>query len=865
MALGAGSRLGHFEIEALLGVGGMGEIYRARDARLDRIVALKVLAPALADDPAFRVRFEREAKAISGLTHPHICRLYDIGREDQREYLVLELLEGETLAARLERGRLPLREVLAFGVDIADALEAAHRQGIVHRDLKPANVMVTPGGTKLLDFGLAKTTGGAAQQLSQLATAPGTATAQGTIIGTLQYMAPEQVQGQPADVRTDIFALGALLYEMATGRHAFEAPTQASLIAKILETEPPTVSSLAPLTPPALDHIVQGCLMKMPADRWQTAHDVKMQLQWIQAQGSRLEAPAPVTASRSRMAWVPWVVAATSAALAATLLVMWPRPVVTQAPPARFDLIVPPRFRLNEWDVGAISPDGRRFVFTAQVDGPLRHLVLRDLNSTEMVVMPDTADPWRPFWSPDSQSVAFIAGNTGHLRMVHVAGGPARTLAETKLIVGGTWAPGVILFGPPDRSVAGHIYRVADTGGPASALETLPWKPGERPFVSPRFLPDGRHFVVNVAGDPALYLASIDAPGTRKILDDASSAAYGAGYLFYARGAGLFARPFDAERLEISGAEIQVSPQAAGFSVSDHGTIAYRHEIISPSRLTWFDRSGRRTGTLGESGPYLQMVLSPSGRRAAVVRLDQLQGDLWDVDLKSGMFSRLTSDPADDSDPSWSPDERALAFTSTRTGVKTIFKKDLVTDKEERLVPFDQPAVLDQWTPDGRFVIFRTHGKAVYAMPLGGDGTVRTLTDTPYSGEDEVHVSPDGRWVAFESDASGRFEVYVAAFPAFTSKRLISSGGGVQPQWRADSREVFYLAPDGSMMSVRVDARTELRPSPPVRLFSTNILSDSGLSRYAVTGDGQRFLGLEPVGGVPSFSVILNWPNARPR
>ena len=863
MARSAGTRLGHFEIETLLGAGGMGEVYRARDARLDRTVALKILAPELATDPAFRARFEREAKAISALTHPHICRLYDIGREDQTEYLVLELVEGETLVDRLERGPLPLRQVLGFGIEIADALEAAHRQGIVHRDLKPANVMVTSGGIKLLDFGLAKNTVGAGgQALSQLATAPGTATAQGTIIGTLQYMAPEQVQGQPADVRTDIFALGALLHEMATGRRAFEATTQASLIAKILETEPPSVSSLAPLTPAALDHVVQGCLAKAPVDRWQTAHDVKMQLQWIQAQGSRVEAAAPAAVSRWRMAWVPWVVAAASAALAATMLVMWPGPVGAPAP-ARFDLIVPPRFRLSEWDVGAISPDGRRFVFTAQVDGPLRHLVLRDLNSTEMVVMPDTEDPWRPFWSPDSQSVAFIAGNTGQLRMVRVTGGPARTLVETAGMVGGTWASGVILFGPAERSV-GHIYRVADTGGPASALETLPWKPGERHFVSPRFLPDGRHFMVNVAGDPALYLASIGAPGTRKILDDASSAAYGAGHLFYSRGAGLFARPFDAERLEISGAEVQVSAQAAGFSVSDHGTIVYRHEI-SASRLTWFDRTGRRTGTLGEPGPYYQVVLSPRGRRAAVVRLNaQQNGDIWDVDLASGMFSRLTSDPGNDSDPSWSPDERALAFTSTRSGVQTIFKKDLVSGKEEPLVPFDQPAALDQWTPDGQFVIFRTHGKAVYAMPLGGDRTVRTLADTSY-GEDEVHVSPDGRSVAFESDESGRLEVYVAAFPAFTSKQLISSGGGVQPQWRADSRELFYLAPDGSMMSVRVDAQTGLRPSPPVRLFRTNILTDWGLSRYGVTGDGQRFLGLEPVGGVSSFTVVLNWPNARPR
>ena len=287
MPLQAGTRLGPYEVLSLIGAGGMGEVYQARDTRLDRKVAVKVLAPELASDAEFRARFEREAKAISALNHPHICGLYDIGREHDTEYLVLELLEGETLAARIERGPLPLAQVLRFGIEIADALEAAHRHGIVHRDLKPANIMLTAAGTKLLDFGLAKhTVGAAGQALSMLATAPGTGTAQGTIIGTLQYMAPEQVQGAPADARTDIFALGTILYEMATGRRAFEAKTQASLIAKILETDVPAVSTLAPLAPPALDHVVQACLAKEPADRWQTAHDVKLELQWIQTKGS---------------------------------------------------------------------------------------------------------------------------------------------------------------------------------------------------------------------------------------------------------------------------------------------------------------------------------------------------------------------------------------------------------------------------------------------------------------------------------------------------------------------------------------------------------------------------------------------------
>jgi hypothetical protein len=473
----------------------MGEVYRARDTRLDRGVAVKVLAPELATDPEFRARFAREAKAISALNHPHICGLHDIGREHDIEYLVLELLEGETLAARVARGPLPLGQVLRFGTEIADALEAAHRLGIVHRDLKPGNVMLTASGTKLLDFGLAKhTVGSAGQALSALATTPGTGTAQGTLIGTLPYMAPEQVQGLPADARTDIFALGTLLYEMATGRRVFEAATQASLIAKILETDVPAVSTLTLLAPPIFDHVVQGCLAKEPSDRWHTAHDVKLQLQWIQAQGSHAAA-APVGALPPRRTrWMPWLVVGAVAAwaLVATTLLLTSRPAATQAP-IQFDL-VPPGMRQSDFvSAGAISPDGRRFVFETSVDGR-DQLALRDMAKTELVVLAGTEGGISPFWSADSQSIAFFSNL--QLKRIPATGGPVRVIADTpslefSITPHGTWRGNVILF-----TAGGRVSRVPATGGTAVTLSTLPWKPGQRGYTSVQLLPDGHHLLI---------------------------------------------------------------------------------------------------------------------------------------------------------------------------------------------------------------------------------------------------------------------------------------------------------------------------------------------------------------------------------
>jgi Tol biopolymer transport system component len=586
---------------------------------------------------------------------------------------------------------------------------------------------------------------------------------------------------------------------------------------------------------------------------------VKRQLEWIQAQGSVAERARSGWLTLRRSERVAWALAGIFALVAGALL-LWRKPSADSAQPVRFELVAPRDMRTDPLGVdrGAISPDGRRFAFTAFVDGRTR-LVMRDLGSTALVVVPEAENVFNPFWSPDSGSIAYFDMGSNQLRSIPVTGGRARVLADVGPIgfnTGGAWAPGVLLFGPRE----GRIWRVGEGGGAASAVDTLPRKAGQKTFLSPRFLPDGRHFTIKVLDDPAVYLASTDAPGLRKILDDAASVAYAAEHLFYTRADSLVARAFDVRRFEFTGPEVQVTAGAAGFSISDRGTIVYRPARVREWRLTWFDRSGRRTGTLGEPGPYTQMVLSPRGRRVTVSRGNNLEGDLWDVDLASGIFSRLTTHAGLDSDPAWSPDERSLAFSATRGGRQEVFVKDMVSGKENPLVSLDEPAVVDEWTLDGRFVIFRTLGQAVYSMSMQGDRTPRRLIQTHYT-VDEVHVSPDGQWVAFDADESGRWEVYVAAFPTFTSKRQVSNGGGVQPQWRRDGRELFYLGPDGSMMSVRLDTDTELVPSAPARLFPTGIEPDPETPQYAVTADGQRFLGLEPVGETANFTFLLNWLN----
>jgi Tol biopolymer transport system component len=876
MLLHAGSRLGPYEVQSALGAGGMGEVYLARDTRLDRTIALKVLSPEVASDPAFRTRFEREARLISSLSHPHICILHDIGRDNGVDYLVLEHLEGQTLAERLRADGtgLKLADLLRVSTEIADALDTAHRHGVVHRDLKPGNIMLTPSGAKLLDFGLAKQPAGAgAAGLASLATAADTATVKGTILGTLQYMAPEQIQGRPADARTDIFAFGVLVYEMMTGRKAFEGQTQASVIAKILEVDPPPMSAIATVSPPALDRLVQRCLAKSPEDRWQNARDVLLELQWIQQSGvTRPEASVGPKTS-VRRPWLPWAVAATALLVGGLSWVVRPIRVAADRPVVRFDVPIPADMSLENWRGWPIlSPDGRILAVPAAHNGK-GLLVLRHLDDSSVVPLAGTEGAFGPFFSASGRSLAFYAA--GKLRRIDLAGGSAVPLTDVGpgTLRGGSWnREGIILFAPrPDSG----LFRIAESGGTAERVTTPSAGRGDINHVFPEFLPDGRSFLFTVRGrEGGIYTGSLDSSDSKRILEDVTHGHYvEPGYLVFQRGRALLAVGFDARRREVSSAPFPIADQVfpSQYSATAGGDLAYRFDGTISAQLTWFARDGRRLGSVGSPGPYRQIALSPTGRRVVIQAGDLVsggsQGDLFLLDFATGVRSRLTNDPALHTDPAWSPDERKLAFTTNRTGRGAAFVKDLTTGEEKPLFDFPTAVVVDEWTPDGKFLIFRSSGRNIQALPLEPSGPPRMVLNAPSSIQDQSHVSPDGRWITYNSDESGTWEVYAASFPDLTGKRQISIDGGMQPLWRRDGQELFYLSPQGQLMAVdvHVSESTSIETGAPRALFRTGLNPSVQVGEYGVAPDGKRFLFMEPVGDRnPPISLLLNW-QAKPR
>jgi serine/threonine protein kinase/Tol biopolymer transport system component len=872
MTLATGSRLGPYEILSPLGAGGMGEVYKARDTRLDRTVAVKVLAEHLSSQPELRARFEREARTISTLDHPHICVLHDVGRQDGVDYLVMEYLEGETLGQRLQRGHLPLAQVLLHASEIAAALDRAHRAGVVHRDLKPGNVMLTRSGAKLLDFGLAKLRKDDAsdEPSSKVATLTGQdpLTGKGTLLGTFRYMAPEQLEGKDADARSDIFAFGSVLYEMATGQRAFDATSQASLIAAILDKDPPPIASLVPMTPPALDRLVRGCLAKNPDDRWQSAHDVQLALKWVEeADGASPAAAAGgLLQNRKRWAW----------GLAAILLAIVTPPVVRQlAPrpesPRLVRAIISPTLptTFEDADAPVISPDGRLLAFTGQVGGK-RSLWVRALDSQSARSLPDTDRALQPFWSPDSRSIGFFTSDL-KLKRVAASGGPVLTLAGAAERVGvyntgGTWnRAGVILFGAAD----GPILRTSESGGAATPLTVLDKAAGDRSHRLPHFLPDGRHFLYVVESADrqraGVHVGSLESSQTKRVLDVPSTVWYSPpGYLLFLREGALMTQRFDATRLLTTGEPSSVAPQvlsnfgSAAFSVSMNGVLAYRAPT-EEARLAWFGREGRRGAHVGERAPFSQIDLSPDERRVAA----QIGRDVWLVDLNSGIHSRLTFDPAQSLDPVWSPDGRRVLF-ARRKGHYNLFAKTIDSGQEEVVFESDEDKYPEDWSGDGRFILYGTYGGiTLYALPLGDRKPVQ-LVDSAFW-KNEFHFSPDGRWIAYNSEESGRMEIHLASFPDFGNRRQVSNGGGVQALWRGDGRELFYLGLDARMMTVDVKVGPVLETGVPRALFQTRIPVRPWADQYCVTRDGQRFLVIEPPDEPGAIELVLNWTAALER
>ncbi|HEV2985213.1 MAG TPA: protein kinase [Vicinamibacterales bacterium] len=900
MTLIPGARLGPYEIMSLLGRGGMGEVYKARDTRLERTVAVKILPST---DPVLKQRFEREARAVSALNHPHICMVHDVGSHDGVDYFVMEYCDGETLRERIDRGTLPVAEVLTIAVQIADALAAAHRAGIVHRDLKPGNIFLTRAGAKLLDFGLAKSTPGGLLSSSTLLTAtPSNLTMQGTIVGTLQYMAPEQIEGQTADARTDIFAFGAVLYEMLTGKKAFEGRSHASVLGAILERDPPPMLASQPLAPPMLDRVVRTCLAKNPDDRWQNAADLKTALVWVGDTGSQLGEPARIPSAGGRSGARLALVVAAFAVSALVLGFAFGRAgsdrTVSDSRAYRASLVIPEHAPLSIFPAGrfALSPDGRFLAFSAADASGADMLWVRALDAVTVQPLAGTEGASFPFWSPDSRVIAFLSQRK--LKTINASGGPVATLTDARTLATGTWnRDGTILFTP---QAASPINRMSALGGTPAPVTTLDASSGDSQHWYPFFLPDGRHFLYFALGSKttgpidarAVYAGSLDPKEPSKLLvQGGSNAKYADGHLIFLRGRTLMAQAFDPARLELHGEAVTLAEQiqvpgagetgtAGAFSVSDAGVIAYQTGLeVVRSQLAWFDRSGRQMALVGDQADCADVALSPDGRRAVVSLIDPQRGtrDLWIYDVQRGLRTRLTFDPADELSPIWSADSSRIVYGSGRKGgVDMLQQASNGAGSAEALLEGGFGKFPGSASADGRFILYvdgsgtmsRSH---LYVLPLTGDRKPFPLVDTPFVETTHGQFSPDGRWVAFSSNESGRLDVYVAPFPGPGPHTRLSAAGGGWPRWRADGKEVFYLTPDHMVTAVAVNAHEATFDVGATRpLFVAHLRPTVRLDTfpYAVSPDGQRFLintFVEDATSTP-ITLAINWLAAlRPR
>jgi eukaryotic-like serine/threonine-protein kinase len=881
MALTSGTKLGPYEIQSPLGAGGMGEVYRARDTRLDRTVAVKVLASHLSSSPELKQRLEREGRAISSLNHPNICQLFDIGSQNGTDYLVMEFLEGETLAERLRKGAMPLAEVIKIGIAVAEALAVAHRSGIVHRDLKPGNIMLTAGGAKLMDFGLAKPLGvqassgsGSAPSFTAAATMSGPSpltplTTAGSVIGTIQYMSPEQIEGKEADARSDIFAFGAVLYEMVAGKRPFAGKSQISLASSILESDPEPVGKLKPTTPPAFEHVVTTCLQKNPDERYLAAHDIKLELQWIAADKSSTAAPASTPApssTRERLGWVAAVVAAIVLTAATAIFFYHPaqsghsiRTVINPPEKATFDLTG------DSAGPPVTSPDGASLAFAATGADGRTALWVRPMNTVEARALPGTEGATFPFWSPDSRSLGFFAD--GKLKAVDLEGGSTQMVCDAPLGRGGAWgADGVILFSPAPTA---PLMRVSAGGGtpvPITKLDEALHTSHRWPF----FLPDGKHFLyvalhhdASKAGNNSVYYASLDDRENRSLFRSQTNAVYAGGFLLFGRGDQLMAQPFNPSSGTLSGEPQNVAKGVMNdgstwhmdASASNDGLLVFGSGASGDLELIWMDRSGK-ISTIADKLPDLQAaVLSPEGDRVAL-QMNAGQTDIWVLDLTRGVRTRVTFGPVGNVSPLWSPDGKWIAYSSAQNGHFAICRKPSDgSGAEECLLNVEQQPGLHDWSRDNKYLLYSLPvpggpSRQIFALPLEGERKPSLLVERGAFGK----LSPDGRWLAYNSAESGRLEVYVMPFGGGQGKWQVSANGGQLPRWSTDGKELYYMDLTYNLFSVPVkNTGSSLQFGVAEKLISN---WSAPQVFYDVSPDGKKFL-LDRVAQQVSQSVTV--------
>ena len=901
MALTSGTKLGPYEILSPLGAGGMGEVYRAKDTRLDRTVAIKVLPTHLSSDPELKQRMEREAKAISALQHANVCTLFDIGSQDGTDYLVMEYLEGQTLAERLAKGALPIDQVLKIATEIAQALEKAHQQGIIHRDLKPANIMLTKAGAKLMDFGLAKpelsiasraigplTPSTPTMNLASLTSAASPLTQKGSIVGTFQYMAPELLQGGEADARSDLFSFGCVLYEMITGRRAFEGKSQLSVFTAILEKDPEPITASQPLAPPMLARVVRACLAKDPADRFQSAHDVAMDLRWM-ADSTQTDAAKP--SSQFNKYW--------AAGLAVLLLVFivlagfagyrWAKS-SEQSVSVHAEIPPPDKFSLDATgDAGGmplLSPQGDKIAFVAH-SGETKLLWVRSLSSDSAQALDGTAGASHPFWSPDGRYIGFFAG--GKLMKIPVTGGPLATVADAPNSRGGSWGSNDMIVFAPDFQ--GALVKVSAQGGvaaPATVLDKTKHSTQRWPW----FLPDGKHFIFfatsHTGGDAkqnGIYFGSVDSTETHLVIATDSAAQYASGYLLYQANTALVAQPFDPQSGTLSGSAISlvnnlrndVGVWRSIFAVSQTGVMVYQlgSADSAKSHLVLFDRSGK---PLADYDPQettitdvraLQGVrdvrLSPDNKRVAYAS----GTGIWTLDLERKTKTRITFDQQVVQEPAWSPNGKTLLFSARVTtggGNVEIRSKSADGSGSEKTEFAEQNNYHNPgWSPDGKYLTYLWgDGEKMVSLwirPVNGDAKPVAVVQppSPQSNIYAYRISPDGHWVAYESDESGQPDIYITTFPEGKGKWRVSSNGGAYPAWNGNGKELFYENITNDLFVCPVTPKgTEIEVAAPQHLFHA---ASPGIGvSFDVSADGKRLLvnHSEEEAQVP-LQLVTNW------